>query len=222
MAARVLPKIMDKTDIEKLLASPNPKAPTGLRNRAILEVMYRCGLRLSEVVNLKPTHIRWKNGELLVKQGKGKKDRVVPVDGRAMLWLERWKAQRPESDWFFSALKGDKLLPRYLQQMVDREAKAAGLEQKVNPHMLRHTCATELLDEGFTIREVQEFLGHSNVNTTQVYTHVRPKALGDKIRKRGETEESRKDTEEATALLEKLMALPKETREALATALKTA
>ncbi|NIM07409.1 MAG: tyrosine-type recombinase/integrase [Armatimonadetes bacterium] len=128
---RTLPKVIEKEEVEKLLSQPNPKYPTGLRNRAILETFYRCGLRLSEVVNLKPGHIRWKNQELLVRQGKGKRDRVVPIDGRAMLWLERWKATRPESTWFFSNLKGGKLQPRYLQQMMEREAKAAGLAYNV-------------------------------------------------------------------------------------------
>jgi integrase/recombinase XerD len=216
---RTLPKVIEKEEVERLLAQPNPKYPTGLRNRSILEVMYRCGLRLSEAIDLKPSHIRWKNQELLVRQGKGKKDRVVPIDGRCMLWLERWKAKRPESTWFFCNLKGGKLQPRYLQQMMEREAQAAGLSQKVTPHMLRHTCATELLDEGFTLREVQEFLGHSSVATTQIYTHVRPKALGDKIRARGQQAADRQAEEEVTGLVKKLLELPAETRQELAKAL---
>jgi site-specific recombinase XerD len=190
---RTLPKIMEKADVAKLLAEPNTTCPTGLRNRAIMEVMYRAGLRVSEVCALAPRDIRWAGRELVVRQGKGAKDRVVPFGRELENWLRLWDDKRPKTangaGPFFCTLQGGKLTPRYLQAMVKREAVAAGLDAAgVTPHVLRHTYATQLLDDGFTIREVQELLGHSNVSTTQIYTHVSPKGLREKIAARDEAQ----------------------------------
>ncbi|MCY3019790.1 MAG: tyrosine-type recombinase/integrase, partial [Planctomycetota bacterium] len=147
---RTLPKVMDKTDVAKLLAEPNTSCPTGLRNRAILDAMYRAGLRVSEVCSLAPRDIRWQAGEIVVREGKGAKDRVVPFGRELANWLDLWNDRRPKAanggGFFFCTLRGGKLSPRYLQAMVKREAEAAGLEpETVTPHVLRHTYATELL-----------------------------------------------------------------------------
>jgi len=187
-AAKTLPKIISREDVEKLLAVPNTSCPTGLRNRTALELMYRAGLRVSEVAGLKPRDVRWETGEVLVDHGKGDKDRVVPLDAEAINWLRLWRkdAKHPKgAPTFFCTLKGGPLSTEYLRQVVKRCARKAGLDPaQVSPHKLRHSYATELLDEGFTIREVQELLGHSSITTTQIYTHVRPNGLAEKIRQR--------------------------------------
>lgn len=176
--------------------------------------MYRAGLRVSEVVNLRPGDIRWRDGILEIQRGKGRKDRNVPVDQETLGWLQAWDAKRPKSRHFFSTLKSRALSARYLQQMVKRLAHRAGLARadRITPHVLRHSYATELLNGGFTIREVQQLLGHASVATTQVYLHVRPDDLAAKIRKRMQTTDARK---QAAKLAEKLAALPHEARAAL-------
>ncbi|MFC1558964.1 tyrosine-type recombinase/integrase [Gemmatimonadota bacterium] len=187
MSRKKLPVVLEKEEAEAILAQPNTGCPTGLRNRAILELMYRAGLRVSEVINLKPGDIRWGSGILEVRSGKGGKDRNIPVDSETLGWLRAWQGQRPgRRQRFFITLQGKPLSARYLQQMVKRLAHKAGLEraEQVTPHVFRHTFATGLLNDGFTIREVQTLLGHSNVSTTQIYLHVEPRALSAKIQER--------------------------------------
>ena len=218
MGRRRLPVVLDKTEAEALLAQPNTDCPTGLRNRAILELAYRAGLRVSELVKLRPANIRWREGLLEIRNGKGGRDRNVPVGPATLAWLRAWKAERPAGRTFFGTLKGGPLSARYLQQLVKRLAvKALGEERgaRVHPHTLRHSYATSLLDDGFTIREVQDLLGHASVATTQVYLHVRPGDLAAKIRAR---EESPAEGD-AGELAATLLALPAETRAALARAL---
>lgn len=191
--ARRLPNVLDRSDVAKLMAAPNIRCATGLRNRVALELMYRAGLRVGEVCNLTPRDIRWRSMEISVRHGKGDKDRVVPFGGDLLVWLERWRDRRPENaERFLCTLAGQPLAPRYLQQVVDRCARRAGLDPRsVTPHTLRHCFATECLEDGFTIREVQQLLGHANLQTTQIYTHVRPAELGAKIRARSAQEASK-------------------------------
>ncbi len=179
-----LPIALDEAERTALMNAPNTRCPTGLRNRVILEVVYGAGLRVSEAINLKRSDIRWKAGIVEVRRGKGGRDRNVPIDSEVLAWLQAWDAKRPKrAKTFFCTLQGKRLLPRYIQQAIKRLAHRAGLERadKITPHVLRHTRATDLLDRGLTIREVQAFLGHSSVSTTQVYLHVRPKDLAAKI-----------------------------------------
>jgi len=185
-ASKKLPQILERQEIAAIKRQPNTRCPTGLRNRAILEVMHRGGLRISEIINLRRRDIRWDICALEVRGGKGGKDRTVPLDNTALAWLRAWDAQRPRGKTFFTTLKGGILSARYLQQLVKRLACKAGIEDpnRVTPHVFRHTCATELLDEGFTIREVQAFLGHAWLNTTSIYLHVRPETLMAKTRAR--------------------------------------
>ncbi|MGD9552331.1 MAG: tyrosine-type recombinase/integrase [Candidatus Caldatribacteriota bacterium] len=188
-----LPKVLSREDVEKMLKVPNVKCPTGLRNRVALQVMYRAGLRVSEVVNLSIDDLDLKKGYIYVQQGKNSKDRYVPIDEETATWLKRWLEIKPESEYLFCTLSGGKLSDRYLREVCYRISEKAGVyvndnhkKKKVNPHVLRHTYATELLEEGFNIREVQQVLGHENLNTTMIYTAVRPESLAMKIKRRGQ------------------------------------
>lgn len=188
-----LPKVLSREDVEKMLKVPNVKCPTGLRNRVALQVMYRAGLRVSEVVNLSIDDLDLKKGYIYVQQGKNSKDRYVPIDEETVAWLKRWLEIKPESEYLFCTLNGGKLSDRYLREVCYRISEKAGIyvndnhkKKKVNPHVLRHTYATELLEEGFNIREVQQVLGHENLNTTMIYTAVRPESLAMKIKRRGQ------------------------------------
>lgn len=185
-SSKTLPISLDAEQVTALLDQPNVKCATGLRNRAILEVMYRAGLRVSEVTNLKPGHIDWVKGQLVVRGGKGGKDRVVPVEAGVMDWLERWEGIRPKANGrFFSTLQGKPLSRVYLWGLVKRCARKTGMDfEKVSPHVLRHTYASQKLEDGFTIAEVQALLGHSNISTTSIYLHANPKALREKIQGR--------------------------------------
>ncbi|MHB9146809.1 MAG: tyrosine-type recombinase/integrase [Symbiobacteriia bacterium] len=182
--AKRLPEVLTTDEVCSLLEKPNRRCPTGLRNYTILLLMYRAGLRVSEVLHLQPRDIDWKAGDVRVNEGKGKKDRVVPVEPWVLDALGAWQEKRPASKWFFSTLDGEQLDDRYLRAMVKRLAKKARIEKDVHPHMLRHTYATQLLGEGLSIREVQDLLGHADVSTTMIYTHVNPVELRRKIRLR--------------------------------------
>ncbi len=181
-----LPEVLERHEVAAIKKQPNCRCPTGLRNRAILEVMHRAGLRVSEIIKLRRRDIKWSIRTLEVRGGKGGKDRPVTIEDVALAWLRAWDAQRPTGSTFFTTLAGKPLSARYLQQLVKRLARKAGIEEpeRVTPHVFRHTCATELLREGWDLREVQTFLGHENVVTTQIYLHVRPEALMAKARSR--------------------------------------
>lgn len=216
---RKLPNVLTQEQAEKLLAQPNVRCPTGLRNRVMLELMYRAGLRNSEVRNLALADIRWKERELLVRQGKGKKDRTVPITNSTHDWLQRWKDQRLKlgirsRKHFFTTLKGGQVAERYLQELVKRLAVKAGIEpDRVTPHVLRHTYATQLHRNGQSIRAIQELLGHSSVSTTQVYTHVAPEDLRAAVETLEEAEPEPQN--EVAQLAQALSALPAEQRERL-------
>lgn len=190
-----LPTVLSREEARSLLAQPNRRYPTGLRNYVMMCVMYRAGLRVSEVLDLEPSHIDARRNQIKVVGGKGDKDRTVPVEPWLIDALRSWmdtKARLQENagdDWttskkVFTTLKGKPVSDRYVRTMVKREALAAGVDKDVHPHTLRHTYATELLEDGFTIREVQELLGHSDVSTTMLYTHVNPVHMADKIARR--------------------------------------
>ena len=188
-----LPKVLSRADVEKMLKVPNIKCPTGLRNRAALQLMYQGGLRVSEVTNLSIDDLDLENGYVYIQQGKNSKDRYIPINDETAEWCNRWLEIRPASDYLFCTLKGDKISERYLREVCYRISEKSGVyvndnhrKKKVNPHILRHTCATELLEEGFNIREVQQVLGHENLNTTMIYTAVRPESLALKMRQRGQ------------------------------------
>ena len=184
---RKLPKILTREEVRALLDAPNVRYPTGLRNRCMLELMYRAGLRVSEVCALKPRDVDVKAGIVRVHDGKGG-DGTSYFDAEALrILLDQWKVLRrtlPKGEYLFCTLQGGRVSPRYMQQMVKRMAKRAGITAACTPHVLRHTLATELLSEGFTIREVQDALRHADVSTTEIYTHVLDEQLRTKMQAR--------------------------------------
>ena len=189
-----LPVTLSEAEAQALLAQVYTTSTTGLRNRTMLQVMLGAGLRVSEVVNLRGVDVDLEAGTLRVNLGKGAKDRVVPVDAETRGWLRAWAEKRASlglngrAPFFFglrtrTTTKGYRALStRYVQQLVAVLAAAAGIQKRVSPHTLRHTYATRLLNhQGFNLREVQTLLGHANVATTQIYTHVEPEALRAKV-----------------------------------------
>lgn len=192
--ARRQPTILSDNQLRQLLNSVDVSTKTGLRNRTAMELMARGGLRVSEICNLERKHVRWETGELEVRGGKGGVDRVVPLDEGSMQWLRLWDGERhgPARQFFhtvkkttYNRTRHSQLSPRTLQEAVRRYGEEAGLvEIGVTPHVLRHTYATGLLNDGFNLREVQDLLGHASITTTQIYTHVSPVELREKIRRR--------------------------------------
>jgi len=175
---RMLPHFLSVGEVEALIAAPDADTPGGLRDRAILEVLYGSGLRISELVTLTLGAIDWENAILRVR-GKGDKERAALVGDYAYVALEDYVRQgRPQlsseqaTDALWLNRFGGGLSARAVQLSVRRYAVAAGLAKAVHPHLLRHSFATHMLEGGADIRVVQELLGHSNVATTQIYTHV--------------------------------------------------
>ena len=176
---RSLPKALAESQIDALLAAPDVDAPLGLRDRAMLELMYACGLRVSELVNLPATAVNLRQGVLRV-MGKGSKERLVPLGEEAQHWLELYLAQsRPvlagkrSVAALFVGGAGEPPSRQQFWQMVKRYAGVAGIDPvKVSPHGLRHSFATHLLNHGADLRALQMLLGHSSLSTTQIYTLV--------------------------------------------------
>ena len=167
-----LPKRLTREEAAALLAQPNRRAPTGIRDLALLRIFYRCGLRCTEALDLKPRDLHLARNEIRVNAGKGDKDRIVWADPTTIAYLERWRDIRPKSDFFFCTLHGTRLDDSHVRHMVARRGAKAGIEIRVHPHMLRHSFASELLEEGYTISAVQKLLGHERLDTTQVYLHL--------------------------------------------------
>ncbi len=176
---RLLPKALAESQIEALLAAPDITSPMGLRDRAMLELMYAAGLRVSELVGLPTTAINLRQGVLRVT-GKGSKERLVPLGEESQYWLERYLAQsRPRlADtralaWLFLDARGQAPSRQQFWALVKRYANAAGIEStKISPHGLRHSFATHLLNHGADLRALQMLLGHSSLSPTQIYTLV--------------------------------------------------
>lgn len=190
-----LPEILSRDEARRLLAQPNRRYPTGLRNYVMMAVMYRAGLRVAEVLDLEAHHIDARRSQIRVEGGKGDKDRTIPVEPWLIDAIKSWQTVRAQiqkscgDDWrktksIFCTLKGAHLIDRYVRAMVKRESQAAGIDKDIHPHTLRHTFASELLEDGFTIREVQDLLGHADLSTTMIYTHVNPVHMAEKVRNR--------------------------------------
>jgi integrase/recombinase XerD len=180
---RKLPEVLTRGEVQALLSSPKGSDPSALRDRAILEVMYACGLRASEVIGLDVSDVDLDEG-LLRARGKGSKERVVPV-GRAAVgairaYLSHGRSalvrMAPERALFVN-FRGQSLTRQGLYKIVRRHATTAGLGDRMSPHTLRHTFATHLLSGGCDLRSVQEMLGHADVATTQLYTHLSSERL---------------------------------------------
>ena len=175
---RALPKHMEQAQVDQLLDAPDVASPRGLRDRAMLELMYASGLRVSELVNLKRHQLSLQQN-LVQLVGKGGKERLVPIGEIAEQWLRDYLAQaRPElsrgqeSDWLFVTSRGGPMTRHNFWQLIQRYAAKAGIRQHLSPHTLRHAFATHLLDHGADLRVVQTLLGHADLSTTQIYTHV--------------------------------------------------
>jgi integrase/recombinase XerD len=138
----------------------------------MLRLMVDAGLRVGEVLALQMRDLDWTAGKLMIRQGKGAKDRVVWINEDLLVLLRQWRERRPTGDVLFTTLKGDELDSRYVREMVKRLARKAGIEKDVHPHLLRHTMATDLLRATKNLRLVQKALGHSNITTTTIYAHI--------------------------------------------------
>ena len=169
MAIKKLPIILEPEEAQNLLKQPNKRYPTGLRNKAIISLMLHCGLRVSEVADLRPGNINITKGKLRVESGKGNKDRDLAIPEYLIDLLNNWRKKRPEGPFFFSTLNGKKLLIRYLQQMVKRYGQKAGINKNISPHTLRHTYATQYYRQTKDIETLRRILGHSDISTTTIY-----------------------------------------------------
>lgn len=184
---RKLPVVLSQDEVRRLLEAPSVRYPTGLRNRCMLELMYRAGLRVGEVCALRPRDVEISAGIVRIWDGKTGDGTAYFDSDTLRVLLEQWKAVRralPKSTTLFCTLKGGQVSVRYMEQMFQRMRARAKIETRCTPHTLRHTFATELLSEGFNIREVQEALRHADVSTTQLYTHIINSDLRTKIQQR--------------------------------------
>jgi len=174
---RALPHFLSGEEVEALLAAPDVSEPLGLRDRAMLETIYAAGLRVSELVSLKASHLHLDPGFVRV-WGKGTKERIVPVGSEARAWLSRYLEEaRPKLDTkraeeLFLTRLGTGMSRQRFWLMVKRYGRAAGIGTPLSPHTLRHSFATHLLEHGADLRAVQAMLGHADISTTEIYTHV--------------------------------------------------
>jgi len=202
MAKRRLPQPLEPEEMRAVLAVPNTKAPTGLRNRTMVALMAESGLRVSEVVALRMRNVSAKRDRLRVIDGKGG-DRNVPLTEAGTARLCAWIAVRetiaPDSEFVFPQvrssayrdpagkakpkLRGTRLSTAYVRALTARLGRRAGVERRTNPHAFRHTAATAMIEADYTLPEVQAMLGHRNVATTSIYTHVRDSRLAEKVRR---------------------------------------
>ena len=176
--AKKLPQVLNYSEVQKLLAAPRGSEPTALRDRALLEVMYGCGLRASETIGLEITDLDLREGFLRAR-GKGSKERLVPLGRKAIAAINAYLrsgrrklvGERHESKLFVN-FRGGPLSRQGLYKIVQRHARSADLGGQMSPHTLRHSFATHLLAGGCDLRAVQEMLGHADISTTQMYTHL--------------------------------------------------
>ena len=183
--ARKLPHVLSRGEIDRLLSQPRGTEPAVLRDRALLELMYACGLRASEAIGLELRDVDLEE-RVLRARGKGSKERVVPIGQAAVralrIYLERGRPaliKKTTEPHLFVNFRGGALTRQGLYKIVRRHAAAAGLADRMSPHTLRHTFATHLLAGGCDLRSVQEMLGHADVSTTQLYTHLSSQRLKD-------------------------------------------
>ena len=175
---RALPQSLSEEEVEALLAAPNVSDPLGHRDRTMLEVLYAAGVRVSELINLKLNQINLNQGVLRIV-GKGDRERLIPMGDEAQDWLREFIAGprveillERQTEYLFPTRRGDRMTRQAFWHIIKRYAKKAGIQKKLSPHTLRHAFATHLLNNGADLRVVQLLLGHSDVSTTQIYTHV--------------------------------------------------
>ena len=178
-----IPEVLNREEVEKLLEAPSARGWLGIRDRAVLELMYASGLRVSEVKDLKKTNVNLDVG--FVKcSGKGGKERIVPLGKVAKKALERYLersrvklSEKNADDHLFLSRLGKKISRQSLWKMIRKYARMAGIRKKITPHTLRHSFATHLLEGGADLRGIQEMLGHADISTTQIYTHINKEKL---------------------------------------------
>lgn len=177
--SKKLPGVLNIPEIEKILSAPEVEDKLGLRDKTIIELFYACGTRVSELINLKVNDL-FLGDEIIRVFGKGSKERLIPIGSSAIKWIgEYLKKSRPllmkksksENNLFLNA-RGTKLSRMGVWKIIDRYVKEAGIKKKVHPHTFRHSFATHLLEGGADLRAVQEMLGHADISTTQIYTHI--------------------------------------------------
>ena len=173
-----VPKTLSEAQVEALLGAPNVETPLGLRDRTMLELMYASGLRVSELVTLKSVHLSLSDGALRVT-GKGAKERLVPFGEEAHEWLRRYLAEgraailkSRTSDALFVTARGGPMTRQMFWKLIKAHALRGGVQVPLSPHTLRHAFATHLLNHGADLRAVQMLLGHADISTTTIYTHV--------------------------------------------------
>lgn len=182
---RSLPQTLSEEEVDSLLNAPNTDEPLGHRDRAMLEVLYATGLRVTELINLKQSQINFNQGVLRII-GKGDRERLIPLGEEAQRWLKNFiDGPRMEillerqTDYLFPTRRGDRMTRQAFWHIIKRYAEKSGIRKKMSPHSLRHAFATHLLNRGADLRVVQLLLGHSDLSTTQIYTHVARERLKD-------------------------------------------
>lgn len=176
--ARKLPEVLSTAEVDRLLALPDPSTPRGARDRAMLEILYATGLRVSELISLKVLNVNLESGFIRTK-GKGAKERLVPIGGKAIEAVRDYLANgRPHMvrganlPYLFLNFRGRPLTRQGFWKIIKQYGKAGGIQKGITPHTLRHSFATHLLEAGADLRAVQVMLGHEDISTTQIYTHV--------------------------------------------------
>jgi integrase/recombinase XerD len=181
-ALKALPRFLTGAQVDALLAAPDTRTPRGVRDRAILEVLYATGLRVSELIGLRPGDVDLGLG-IVTCFGKGRKERIVPMGEAAQHWVTRYREQlapasrEAASAFLFPNPRGAALSRMGLWSIVRRHAVTAGVARTLTPHVLRHSFATHLLERGADLRALQAMLGHADISTTQIYTHVTQERL---------------------------------------------
>jgi integrase/recombinase XerD len=182
---RSLPQTLSEEEVDSLLNAPNTDEPLGHRDRAMLELLYATGLRVSELINLKQSQINFNQGVLRIV-GKGDRERLIPLGDESQRWTRDFiDGPRMEillerqTDYLFPTRRGDRMTRQAFWHIIKRYAAKAGVRKKLSPHSLRHAFATHLLNRGADLRVVQLLLGHSDLSTTQIYTHVARERLKD-------------------------------------------
>ena len=175
---RKLPVVLTVQEIDRILKQPDVTGTLGLRDKTILEVMYACGLRVSEVLDLKCSNII-KSDEVIRVFGKGSKERIVPIGREALKWIDEYLlysrlhlANSKSQDYLFLNWRGNKLSRMAIWDIINKYSRIAKIEKEIHPHIFRHSFATHLLEGGADLRSIQEMLGHADISTTQIYTHV--------------------------------------------------
>ena len=173
-----LPKFLDLDEVDRLLAQPDVSTPSGLRDKALIEVLYASGMRVSELVGVKPGELRLDEGYLTCL-GKGDKERIVPLGDQAVDWLRRYISdgrsrltRQRSTPWLFVNGRGGPLSRVGVWKLLKTYGLKAGITREISPHVLRHSFATHLLERGADLRAIQVMLGHADLSTTQIYTHV--------------------------------------------------